>query len=305
MESLEMHELRSEDEIKAGWQGDDEVPAVSICCVAYNHEKYIETALKSFLMQETNFPFEIIVGEDCSSDDTFNIISRYREKYPNLIKVISNKNNVGMHKNFFRVFDAAKGEYIAICEGDDSWADKEKLQKQKDFMDSDEEYVVCYGAADIFDEYGGEKGRKFASSYRDSSREDLIYAKVTILTMTSFVRARYLRELPREMDKVLNLDRFIFSYLGQFGKGKFISGIRPSVYNIHAGGIWSLLDKNKKEESAMVTYYWMANYYDRAGSKAASLYFYLKAVKVLLRKVTARHIICAPSLMLAKVKRWS
>src|SRR5690625_4147124 len=263
-----MRRLRSEKEIMANWPDSASEPAVSICCVTYNHEKYIEAAIKSFLMQETDFPFEVIIGEDCSTDGTRNIIDRYCIKYPNLIRVISSDANVGMNRNTSRVFNAARGKYIAICEGDDHWTDSGKLQKQKDFMDSSEDYVLCYSAASIIDESGIEKGSKSAWSYRDSSESELLYAKTKVLTMTAFVRAEYLRDLPFEMQNVVNLDRFIFSYLGQFGKGKFITSIRPSVYNMHDGGVWSLLDKERKEASSMNTYYWMGNYFSRVGLRA-------------------------------------
>lgn len=125
--------LRSELEIINDWKNNFE-PLVSICCITYNHENYISDAIESFLLQKTIFPFEIIVGEDCSIDNTREIVEKYKNKYPNLIKVIVSNTNVGMNKNFIRTLNECSGKYIALCEGDDYWTDPKKLQIQVDEM---------------------------------------------------------------------------------------------------------------------------------------------------------------------------
>ena len=120
---------------------------VSICCITYNHEKYIADAIEGFLMQETTFPFEIIIGEDCSSDRTREIAIQYKNKYPILIKIITSEINVGATKNFSRTIMAAQGKYIAICEGDDYWTDPQKLQKQVLFLESNHDYAMVHSDA--------------------------------------------------------------------------------------------------------------------------------------------------------------
>ena len=121
---------KTEQEIIKNWQGDISLPVVSICSITYNHESYIEEAIDSFLMQETDFPFEIVVGEDYSTDGTRQIIEEYLEQYPNIIKLITSDNNVGPNRNFMRTLNACTGKYIAICEGDDYWIDNDKLINQ-------------------------------------------------------------------------------------------------------------------------------------------------------------------------------
>lgn len=118
-------------------------PLVSICCVAYNHEQYIKDALESFLSQKTTFPIEIVISDDCSKDGTHAIIKEYVEKYPNLFRDISPKQNLGLFENFTYVQEQAKGKYIAICEGDDFWIDPYKLQKQVDILETDESLIAC------------------------------------------------------------------------------------------------------------------------------------------------------------------
>lgn len=118
-------------------------PLVSICCITYNHQDYIRDAIKGFLMQETDFPFEIVIHDDASTDATADIIREYERKYPDIIKPIyqtENQYSKGKKATLFG-FKAAKGKYIALCEGDDYWIDPLKLQKQITQM---EKHPDCY-----------------------------------------------------------------------------------------------------------------------------------------------------------------
>ena len=120
-------------------------PEVSICCITYNHAKYIRDALDSFLMQKTTFPIEIIIHDDASTDGTADIIREYEAKYPDIIKPIyqtENQYSKGV-RIFLSIIPLAKGKYIAVCEGDDFWTDPKKLQIQYDFMESHPDYSLC------------------------------------------------------------------------------------------------------------------------------------------------------------------
>ena len=126
-----MRELREESQIISAW-GKVERPLVSVISTTYNHDKYIEDALQGFLIQETNFPFEVIIHDDASTDSTPMIIRKYAEKYPNIIKpILQNKNQYSQGKKcIFIAAKHAKGQYLALCEGDDYWTDKNKLKLQ-------------------------------------------------------------------------------------------------------------------------------------------------------------------------------
>ncbi len=121
---------------------------ISICCITYNHEKYIRQTLDSFLMQKTNFEFEIVIHDDASTDNTANIIKEYEAKYPNIFNALyqienqRSKYSGGMNPRFN--YPRAKGKYIALCEGDDYWTDPYKLQKQVDFLEANQEYTGAY-----------------------------------------------------------------------------------------------------------------------------------------------------------------
>lgn len=128
--------------------------AVSVICVTYNHEKYIREALDSILKQETNFAFEVLIGEDCSTDGTRDILKEYEKKYPERFRMYYRKQNLGATKNEYELFMDAKGKYIAALELDDIWTDSLKLQKQYDFLESHEEYIGVAHDFNIIDKTG-------------------------------------------------------------------------------------------------------------------------------------------------------
>ena len=128
------------------------LPLVSVCVTTYQHAPYIKECLDSILMQKTDFPFEIILGEDESTDGTREICIEYAEKHPDIIRlflrsrkdvIYINGNPTGRF-NFTKNLKAAKGKYVALCEGDDYWTDPLKLQKQVDFLDGNEDCVACH-----------------------------------------------------------------------------------------------------------------------------------------------------------------
>lgn len=118
--------------------GNYDLPTVSVCCTAFNHENYITQAIESFLMQETNFPFEVIVRDDCSTDKTADIIREYSKQYPNIIKpILEVENQYSQGKEgSIKLVKKSDAKYIALCEGDDYWISPLKLQKQIDLLES-------------------------------------------------------------------------------------------------------------------------------------------------------------------------
>ena len=119
---------------------------VSIVCNVFNHGKYIRDALEGFVSQKTDFPFEVLVHDDASTDNSQDIIREYEQKYPELIKPIYQSENQYSQKipiTLTYQIPRIKGRYVAICEGDDYWTDSMKLQKQYDFMEANPEYSMC------------------------------------------------------------------------------------------------------------------------------------------------------------------
>lgn len=127
---------------------------VTVLCITYNHEKYIKQALDGFVMQKTNFPFEVIIGDDGSTDNNQNIIKEYAQKYPNIIKPILREKNITAFENFLDIAKRVNSEYVAICEGDDFWTNENKLQKQVDFLDTNLDHSLCFHSVKVFYENG-------------------------------------------------------------------------------------------------------------------------------------------------------
>lgn len=128
---------------------------LSVLFITYNHAPYIRQSLDGILMQETNFDYEIVVGEDCSTDSTREILDEYKEKYPDKFVLLYREKNFG--RPTMNVYDTGmhcKGEYIAFLEGDDYWTDSHKLQKQVDFLEANPEYMGCTHTCEVVDAQG-------------------------------------------------------------------------------------------------------------------------------------------------------
>jgi glycosyltransferase involved in cell wall biosynthesis len=124
-------------------------PLVSVKMLTYNHMPYIVQAIECVLKQKTDFPFELVIGEDCSTDGTREIVFDYQKKYPDIIRVITSDENVGGKKNSYRTAKAFRGKYVAFCEGDDYWHNPEKLRKQVDYIERHPECGVVHSSFDV------------------------------------------------------------------------------------------------------------------------------------------------------------
>ena len=130
---------------------------VSVIVLTYNHEKYICQALDSILMQKVNFKFEILIGDDASTDGTSNIVRQYQEKYPNIIKAYLREDNLGAARNAYELLMVSTGKYLAFCEGDDYWTDPDKLSRQVCFLEENPHFIGCSHRCEIVDGNGMKK----------------------------------------------------------------------------------------------------------------------------------------------------
>ena len=125
-------------------------PLVSVKMITFNHAPFIAQAIEGVLRQKTKFPFELVIGEDCSIDGTREIAYRYQEKYPDIIRIVTSDQNVGMKKNGYRTTKACNGKYIAFCEGDDYWHHPGKIQKQVDYLEANPDCGMIYSSYDVY-----------------------------------------------------------------------------------------------------------------------------------------------------------
>lgn len=222
------------------------LPKVSILCLTYNQEKYVSQALDSFLMQETDFDFEVLINDDASTDGTVKILKEYAKLYPDIIKPIFHKEN--LYSQGFRnligrfLFPKAKGKYIAICEGDDYWTDPAKLQIQVDFLDKNPEYSVCFHTTRVVYENNTDKEFVFPDVKHESwyTAEELLRTNY-IPTNTVMYRKQRYQKMPTNLSPV---DWYLHLYHAKFGKIKFLDQVM-SVYRKHSAGIWWDYDKDR------------------------------------------------------------
>ena len=270
---------RAEAEIMQNWQGDTSLPLVSICTRTYNIENFITESLDSFLMQETEFPFEIVIDDDCSSDTTADIIKEYKEKYPNIINANLLEKNIGVRLNFINNMQRAKGKYIAPCDGDDYWTDPLNLQKHIDFLEEHNTYVVSYSSLEpLFEE--GAIERTFNWNTKDKEAIEIQKEFLgTGICAVCFRNVDIIREYPFEHHCAPIDDNFLGSLLGTYGKGKFLKDIKAAKYRQHGNSDYS--SKSKKEKALMYqqNYFALYMYYLRIGNISLSDHFHKKVIK--------------------------
>lgn len=243
-------------------------PVLSVRISTYQHAGFIRQCLDSVLCQQTNFPFEIVIGEDCSTDGTREIVFEYAERYPERIRVITADINVGVKANGQRLRNACRGKYVALLEGDDYWCDPLKLQQQVDFLESNPDYALCYHDFVLLDSDTGNLHPSPLTSWdkSDAGCQQLQTCDIWIQTLTICHR-NVLRETEPEHMHVLNGDNFWISLLGAYGKGKWMGeSIAPGVYRQHPGGIWSSLDEAGQIAAQMHSYFWICRYHLRIGN---------------------------------------
>ncbi len=260
--------LPSESEIRKNWNNDVE-PLLSIVCIIYNHFNFINDCVRGFLLQETNFPFNIIFYDDASDDSTVDVIGEYLKAYPGLMSLVSQEENQKSKgkKIFADVVDlSVLGKYITRCEGDDYWTDVEKLQKQVSFLENDPSYVLATHDVQTIDEDGNVVDEDHLPSFykRDFSARDLMIGWAGPVTQ-SMVFRNVITDFPPEFRKAYLGDVFLASLLGQHGKSGYLKNIKPSMYRIHTGGVFSPLSESDKHDVQSLTFFWIYRYFKRIG----------------------------------------
>lgn len=238
-------------------------PVVSVLVQTYQHEFFIKDCLEAILSQETNFDFEILVGEDDSRDKTREICKELAREYPDKIRLFLHHRenqkkilgNPTSNFNAFYNFYSARGEYYAFCEGDDIWTDPTKLQIQIDFLRANPEYVLAYHSFITINSEGEliQSLEEANQPKKDIEKQELSTGVYHPLLQTVCFKKLF-SEIPREMIEVINVDTFLFAFLGNYGKAKYMDYIKPSKYRKHPGGIWSSRMKEQKLLSKIITF---------------------------------------------------
>jgi len=215
-----------------------EVPMVSVVTTAFNIEKFLPEAIESVLNQQTNFKVEMLIGEDCSTDNTRQIALDYQSRYPEIIKVLLPKQNQGITPNCIATHNACRGKYIALLDGDDYWISADKLQKQIEFLESNSEYsgsahqsIVIYEDSEVRHNFSEEKDNDYLVEDTISNRKfhtsSLVYKKEIWDKVNG---------IPSTVE--VSNDRAIYPMVAIFGKIKYLRDIE-CVYRKTGYGISS------------------------------------------------------------------
>lgn len=221
------------------------LPKVTIVCMVYNHEAYLRECFEGFVMQKTTFPIEILVNDDCSPDGSADVMREYEVKYPELFHCIyqeENQYSKGKMAWWEILFPMAKGEYVAICEGDDYWIDPYKLQKQVDFMENHPDFVACFHNARVRYQ---DRVTLFNSLNENHfpSTKDLIKRQWFIATPTLLFR-NVLSEYPDWRGKIVNGDYLLELLLAREGKFYYMDDVM-AVYRQDGHGMSAVLQRNE------------------------------------------------------------
>ena len=231
-----------------------ETPLLSICCIAYNHENYIRNCLEGFLLQKVDFPIEILIFDDASTDNTQKIIKEFERKDNRIITFLQKDNqwNQGKYGLLDWLFPAAQGKYIALCEGDDYWIDPLKLQKQVDLMAKNPDCSLCFHASknvrenntDIFEIYrpvDQPKNNRFGVEHA------VKYGSGLMATNAMLFKTKYVFNRPDWCMQGASGDLCLTLLMASHGDMLYIDDVM-SAYRVAAVGSWSLGMKNNPEK---------------------------------------------------------
>jgi glycosyltransferase involved in cell wall biosynthesis len=217
---------------------DERIPLVSVAMITYNHEPYIVQAIEGVLMQQTSFDYELIIGEDCSTDNTRAVCLKYQQQYPDKIKVLLPDTNQGMMPNFMQVLSACRGKYIALCEGDDYWTDSGKLEQQANFLEKNPDFSIAFHNVSVI--YGDNRASHSSnpSWQKEISSIDDLACGNFIYTASCVYRNNLFQAFPSWYNTSPVGDYVLHLMNAQYGLIKYFPTVM-GVYRVHDNGVWS------------------------------------------------------------------
>ena len=217
---------------------------VSVCTVTYNHGNYLAQAIESVLMQQRDFEIEMIISEDCSTDNTREILRDYAARFPDIIKPIYQDTNVGASQNSYGALQACSGQYIAALEGDDFWTDKNKLARQVGFLDENKEFAICSHNLMVVNAAGNP-----CNELVRPERSEIVYtledlaicntlATASCLYRNNFTVGPSPTNYPDWLMNVRIGDYCLHMLAARHGKIKYFPDVM-GAYRTHSGGAWT------------------------------------------------------------------
>ena len=250
---------------------------VSVVVVTYNHEAFVETALRSALGQRAGFDYEVIISEDASTDATRSIVERWRERHPDRVRVLASERNVASNEVVARGFRAARGEYVALLDGDDYWTSEAKLETQARYLDEHPEASLCFHDAEVVDASGEVVRAHYVTQSPPSSLAGLWHGN-PFATCSSMFRRAAVAEIPAWYAGFFPVtDWPLYVLFAERGKIGYVPQVL-GAYRQHAAGLYSRRSAGEKLASVDSFYRrineHLAFRYDTAIRDAHRRYFY-------------------------------
>jgi glycosyltransferase involved in cell wall biosynthesis len=210
---------------------------ITVAINTYNHAAYIGQALDSVLMQQTTYPYELLVVDDCSTDGTSEVLRQYARRHPSLIRAIIHDRNHGALPSMIELFEQAHGDYVATFDGDDYWTDPAKLQLQVSFLEANPDFALCGHNCVMRNEWAG------TETVRPDERRDRILTTSDLIDFhlpagSMVFRNGLLPSWPECFRSLAFGDRVLALLLSEVGKVQYWARTML-VYRIHAQGLWS------------------------------------------------------------------
>lgn len=249
----------------------DEPVKLTICCIAFNHESFVAQCLEGFLDQRCDFRVEVLIYDDASSDRTAAIIDDYAKRHPTIFRTIlmqENQYSKGVNPYFAHVFPAARGDYLAICDGDDYWADPDKLARQAAVLNAEPETALTFGPVRGVDASGAEV------PYQGGVQHDLTPAELKaappINTLTACFRNIY-RGPPVSLYVRTSTigDLLVWAMLGYHGRARYLPDLLPANYRLHASGLISMQARERQILATVIARFHIAAYHSEMGDAGA------------------------------------
>lgn len=301
---------RSEAEVIARWS--DGPPVVSVLCATFQHVGFIEDALRGFVGQDTDFPFEVIVRDDASTDGTAEIVRDYALQYPQVIRaILEPRNTFPAVRPGMVLRSSARGEFVAMCEGDDYWFSADKLQRPVNLLRErpDLALVVNAGVPIRDGRIIGPVGDPgwLELSPQQLLRADAIGIREMCFRATAAPPWRFESQIP-------NADLFLLNRLGLAGGARRIPDLVATVFRVHDGGTWTSRSEVERKALMATTHYWIGVHLGEAGEQYSAAHHLGRAAEYLLRsrltqgidprpRVLARLVLALPGMVVRAVQR--
>jgi len=241
-------------------------PKVSVHAITYNHERYIAQGVHSALTQQTTFPFEIVVGEDCSTDGTLAILKDLERTHPDRIRLLARKPNVGAAANFRQTLAECRGEYVALLEGDDYWTDPHKLQKQVEALDAHPDWSMCFHTARCLHEDGSASFDYPVDWPKEVSTFTDLLETNFIATCSVVFRNRLFPSLPAWHSNLKIGDWALHLLNAEHGDIGYLRETM-AVYRVHPRGLWSSGSHSQKLRAILEMWSTVDEHFERKYSR--------------------------------------